>query len=135
MVNAAVARSGCVPGLGVFASARGVATLLGAAARGETGPLRYLSAEAGVETSMLYGDRVWARGLQRYDCSGGSEAHVLGLHSFSGSFAFLCPRSGVSVAVLLNDAQLDYSATRRILDVVSGELGLGQIDFVSGGLF
>ena len=60
---------------------------------------------------------------------------MLGLHSFGGSFAFLCPRSGVSVAVLLNDGQLDYSVTRRVLDVVSEELGIGQVDFLSGGLF
>ena len=60
---------------------------------------------------------------------------MLGMHSFGGSFAFLCPRSGVSVAVLLNDAQLDYSVTRRVLDVVGEELGFGQVDFLSGGLF
>ena len=34
---------------------------------------------------------------------------MLGLHSFGGSFAYLCPRSGISVAILLNDCQLDYS--------------------------
>ena len=84
---------------------------------------------------MLYGDRVWARGVQRYDCTGGTESHVLGLHSFAGSFAFLCPRSGVTVAILLNDGQLDFSATRSILDVLSEELGIGQIDYLGGGLF
>lgn len=33
----------------------------------------------------------------------------MGLHSFGGSFAFYCPRSCVSVAILLNDCHLDYS--------------------------
>ena len=135
MVNASDTRAGCVPGLAAFGSARSVCALLGAAARGETGALSSLSVGCGVETSMLYGDRVWARGVQRYDCTGGTESHVLGLHSFAGSFAFLCPRSGVTVAILLNDGQLDFSATRSILDVLSEELGIGQIDYLGGGLF
>ena len=135
IVNSVITQSGCVPGLGAFATARGVCALLGAAARGETGPLRALNDDVGVEESAMYGERAWVRGLQKYACSGGTEAHVLGLHSFGGSFAFLCPRSGVSVAILLNDGQLDYSVTRRILDVVSDELGMGQVDFLSAGLF
>ena len=135
MVNDAQVREGCVPGLGGFATARGLCILLGAAARGETGSLSSLSVESGTEMSTIYGERIWVRGMQRYECTGGTEAHVLGCHSFSGSFAFCCPRSGVSVAILLNDGQLDYSVTRRILEAISEELGIGQIDFLGGGLF
>ena len=108
--------------------------LLGAAARGELGPLDALRVESGVEASLLYGERVWTRGLQKYAISGGTEPHLLGLHSFCGSFAFLCPRSAISVAILLNDGQLDYSVTRRILEVVSEELGIGHVDFLGSGL-
>ena len=43
--------------------------------------------------------------------------------------------NGSSLAILLNDGQLDYSATRRILDAISDELGIGQVDFLGGGLF
>ena len=135
VVNSTTVRAGCVPSLGAFGCARGVCALLGAVARGETGALAGLSADGGVEPSAIYGDRSWVRGLQRYECSGGSEAHVLGLHAFSGSFAFLCPSSGTSVAILLNDGQLDYSATRRIVDLISDELHIGKIDFLGGGLF
>ena len=101
----------------------------------KTGALADLSAEAGTEPSMLFGDRLWAHGLQRYACSGGSEPYVLGLHSFGGSLAFLCPRSGFSVAILLNDCQLDYSATRRILDVITEDLRIGHLDFLGDGFF
>ena len=135
MVNDAQMREGCVPGLGSFSTARGMCVLMGAAARGETGPLSSLAVESGVETSSIFGERTWARGVQRYECTGGTEPHVLGMHSFSGSFAFCCPRSGVSVAILLNDGQLDYSVTRRILEAISEELGIGHIDFLGGGLF
>jgi hypothetical protein len=91
--------------------------------------------DAGTEESALYGERAWVRGLQKYECTGGTEPFILGLHSFSGSFAFLCPRSGASVAILLNDGQLDYSVTRRILDGISEELSIGQINFLGDGLF
>ena len=56
--------------------------LLGAAARGELGALSAISLEAGVEMSAVYGERLWCRGLQKYACAGGTEPHVLGLHSF-----------------------------------------------------
>ena len=108
---------------------------MGAVARGETGSLSSISHECGVEHSLLFGERAWGRGLQRYACVGGTEPYVLGLHSFGGSFAFACPRSGISMAILLNDCQLDYSATRRILDVLTSSLNIGHVDFLGSGLF
>ena len=88
-----------------------------------------------MEASVLYGERAWSRGLQHYDVVGGTEAYVLGLHTFGGSFAFLCPRSGVSAAILLNDGQLDYSVTRRFLEALSEELGIGRVEFLPGSVF
>jgi len=65
MVNSSFVRSGCWPGLASFGTARGLALLLAAAARGGMGSIAALSEESGVETSLLFGERVWARGLQR----------------------------------------------------------------------
>ena len=85
--------------------------------------------------SRLFGARTWGLGLQHYACRGGREPFTLGLHSSGGSLAYLCPRSQVSVVILLNDCQLEYSATRRILDLLAQELKLGHLDFLEGGLF
>jgi aarF domain-containing kinase len=65
MVNSSFVRSGCWPGLASFGTARGLALLLAAAARGGMGSIAALSEESGVEPSLLFGERVWARGLQR----------------------------------------------------------------------
>jgi CubicO group peptidase (beta-lactamase class C family) len=65
MVNSSFVRSGCWPGLASFGTARGLALLLAAAARGGMGSIAALSEESGVEFSLLFGERVWARGLQR----------------------------------------------------------------------
>ena len=91
-------------------------------------------ARCGVEASPLFGERQWGLGVQRYERRGGL-GPLLGLHSFGGSVALFCPRTELSVAVLLNDCQLDYGATRRVLDLISSELKLGQIKFLEQGLF
>ena len=65
MVNSTFVRSGCWPGLASFGTARGLALLLAAAARGGMGSIAALSEESGVEPSLLFGERVWARGFQR----------------------------------------------------------------------
>ena len=49
--------------------------------------------------------------------------------------ALFDPRSGLSVAVLLNDQQLDYAATREVLALVAAELKLGQLSFLENGFF
>ncbi|KAL1508477.1 hypothetical protein AB1Y20_004578 [Prymnesium parvum] len=136
VVNSPILRAGCAPAIGAFGAARDVCALLAAVARGELSlPLRAIGEPCGVEESLLFGDRVWGRGLQRYECRGGPESHVLGLHSFGGSFAFFGPRSLLSVAILLNDCQLDYSVTRRILDLLAAELTFGTPEFLGRGLF
>jgi hypothetical protein len=85
VVNSSLTRAGCVPGLGAFGTARAVCTLLGAAARGETGPLAALSATAGVEASFLFGNRAWARGVQRYDATAAHTARSLSTASVPSS--------------------------------------------------
>ena len=73
VVNAEALRAGCAPGIGAFGSARDVCTLLGVAARGELSvAVRTIGDPRGVEESTLFGGRIWGRGLQRYDCRGGS---------------------------------------------------------------
>ena len=67
--------------------------------------------------------------------TGGREPFTLGLHSSGGSLAYLCPRSQVSVAILLNDCQLDYGVTRQVLELVCSELKLGHVSFLEQGLF
>ena len=114
--------------------------LLAAVASGSLVPGAVLRGEGGegsehVEESTLFGPRRWHLGLQQYSCHGGREPFTLGMHSSGGSVAYLCPRSQVSVTVLLNDCQLEYSATRRILALISQELKLGYVDFLEGGLF
>lgn len=39
----------------------------------------------------------------------------------------------VSVVILLNNCQLEYSATRAILALISQELKLGHLDCLDGG--
>ena len=57
------------------------------------------------------------------------------LHSFGGAMAFYAPREKVAVALLMNDCQLEYSTTRRVLNLISRELHIGKVEFVEGGLF
>ncbi|KAL1511260.1 hypothetical protein AB1Y20_006069 [Prymnesium parvum] len=136
MVNSHGIHAGCMPAFSAFASARSLCKLLAAAAGGSLVPASVLRGEAGetgVETSVLFGPRKWYLGLQHYTCHGGREPFTLGLHSSGGSIAYLCPRSQVSVAILLNDCQLEYSATRRILALISQELKLGHLDCLDGG--
>ena len=64
----------------------------------------------------------WCLGLQQYVCHGGRESYILGLHSSGGSFAYVCPRSQVRVAILINDCQLEYTATRRIVELITQAL-------------
>ena len=85
-------------------------------------------------TTQLFGERAWGLGLQRYERRGG-QGPLLGLHSAGGSVALFCPRTGLSAAVLLNDCQLDYAATREILALICAELKLGQVSFLENGLF
>ena len=60
--------------------------------------------------------------LPRYECEGGLEQYVLGLHSFGGSFAFFSPTSGIAVAILLNDAQLEaLAATVGVDDLTTAD--------------
>ena len=35
----------------------------------------------------------------------------------------------------MNDCQLEYSTTRRVLNLISRELHIGKVEFVEGGLF
>ena len=65
----------------------------------------------------------------------GGQGPLLGLHSAGGSVALFCPRTGLSAAVLLNDCQLEYSATRRIVALIGEELKLGTPEFLEAGLF
>ena len=136
MVNCDAVRAGVVPSFSAFGTARALASLLGAAGRGEIAPPRALDVDVGVEESSVFGERRWGLGVQRYACTGGLEVTgVIGLHSASGSFAFFAPATGVSAAILINDASLEYGPTRAIIDLVGEELGLGRIDFLEGGLF
>ena len=41
----------------------------------------------------------------------------------------------VSIVVLLNDMQLSFGTTRRILAVICEELQLGAVEFVEDALF
>eukprot|EP00966_Prymnesium_polylepis_P091064 2108065-Prymnesium_polylepis.1 len=127
-----------MPGFSAFGSARSLCKLLAAAAGGSLLPAEALRGDGGdhaTQPSVLFGPQKWALGLQHYACRGGREPYMLGLHSSGGSIAYLCPRSQVSVAILLNDCQLEYSATRRTLGLISQELKLGLLDFLEGGLF
>ena len=136
MVNAPEVRGAAVPFFGAFGSARSLCALLGAAARGDLAPAGALdSADGGVEASALFGERRWGLGLQWYACAGGGERAVVGLHSFGGAMAFYAPREKVAVALLMNDCQLEYSTTRRVLNLISRELHIGKVEFVEGGLF
>ena len=122
----------CVPGLGGFGSARGVCALLGRAAA--LAPRGAWDVRCGVEASPLFGERQWGLGVQRYARRGGMPP-LLGLHSFGGSVALFCPRTELSVALLLNDCQLDYGVTRQVLELVCSELKLGHVSFLEQGLF
>ena len=88
----------------------------------------------GVEASPLFGERQWGLGVQRYARRGGMPP-LLGLHSFGGSVVLFCPRTELSVALLLNDCQLDYGVTRQVLELVCSELKLGHVCFLEQGLF
>ena len=122
----------CVPGLGGFGSAKGMCALLGKAAT--LAPRGAWDVRCGVETSPLFGERRWGLGVQRYERRGGMPP-LLGLHSFGGSVVLFCPRTELSVAILLNDCQLDYGVTRQVLDLVCSELKLGHVSFLEQGLF
>lgn len=122
----------CVPGLGGFGSARGMCALLGKAAA--LAPRGAWDVRCGVEASPLFGERQWGLGVQRYARRGGMPP-LLGLHSFGGSVALFCPRTELSVALLLNDCQLDYGVTRQVLELVCSELKLGHVSFLEHGLF
>lgn len=75
VVNSAPLRSGCSPALGAYGTAHAVCSLLGAAARGEVSISPHaISQQMGVEGSMIFGDRVWGRGMQRYVTRGGGGA-------------------------------------------------------------
>ncbi|KAL3918228.1 MAG: hypothetical protein SGPRY_006097, partial [Prymnesium sp.] len=66
VVNSPPLRSGCSPALGAYGTAHAVCSLLGAAARGEVSISPHaISQQMGVEGSMIFGDRVWGRGMQR----------------------------------------------------------------------
>ena len=133
VVNGATVRGACVPGLSAFGTASGVCSLLGGAAA--LAPSGAWEVRCGVEPSEMFGERSWGLGLQRYERRGGQGGPLLGLHSFGGSVALFDPRSGLSVAVLLNDQQLDYAATREVLALVAAELKLGQLSFLENGFF
>ena len=122
----------CVPGLGGFGSARGMCALLGKAAA--LAPQGAWDVRCGVEASPLFGERQWGLGVQRYERRGGMPP-LLGLHSFGGSVVLFCPRTELSVALLLNDCQLDYGVTRQVLELVCSELKLGHVSFLEQGLF
>ena len=122
----------CVPGLGGFGSARGMCALLGKAAA--LAPRGAWDVRCGVEASPLFGERQWGLGVQRYARRGGMPP-LLGLHSFGGSVVLFCPRTELSVALLLNDCQLDYGVTRQVLELVCSELKLGHVSFLEQGLF
>jgi CubicO group peptidase (beta-lactamase class C family) len=122
----------CVPGLGGFGSARGMCALLGKVAA--LAPQGAWDVRCGVEASPLFGERQWGLGVQRYERRGGMPP-LLGLHSFGGSVVLFCPRTGLSVALLLNDCQLDYGVTRQVLELVCTELKLGHVSFLEHGLF
>lgn len=117
----------CVPGLGGFGSARGMCALLGKAAA--LAPRGAWDVRCGVEASPLFGERQWGLGVQRYARRGGMPP-LLGLHSFGGSVVLFCPRTELSVALLLNDCQLDYGVTRQVLELVCSELKLGHVSFL-----
>ena len=121
-----------MPGLSAFGTASGLCSLLGGAAA--LAPSGAWDVRCGVEQSEMFGERSWGLGLQRYERHGG-HGPLLGLHSCGGSVALFDPRSGLSVAVLLNDQQLDYAATREVLALVAAELKLGQLSFLENGFF
>ena len=121
-----------VPGLTGFGTSGGVARLLAEA--GALAPPGAWDARCGVEVSALFGERQWALGVQAYERRGG-HLPLLGMHSCGGSVALFDPQQALSIVVLLNDCQLDYGATRRVLDLISSELNLGQVSFLEQGLF
>ena len=127
LVNNPIARAGCLPSFGAFGSAQALCKLLGAVATGALLSPATLRAQVEAETAEGCGERRWLFGLQQLECHGGREPFALGLHTPGGSVALVWPRSQVSVAILLNDCQPNYAATKRIIQLITHELKLGHL--------